>query len=397
MLVKLMQSLIFNWLDPVIVFVLIIFIWSIRRANPYSLVFMVLGFFSALVISGFILPKILPIHDSTIKAIVNGNLVLLTSLYAGLKSYDLGEYLKYKIKSSNLTLLTNYLSLGFNLLFSITVIWLVSTMIGRMPFEGLSNSFNDSLIVQSLDNVLPPVPAFFSFFDSKINPNDQPAIFFKKNNETQVYVPINSSELLKQANIAQKSVVRVTSFGCGGIVSGSGYVAGTDLVITNAHVIAGVRRPIIKFQNQSYAGTTVLFNPSLDVAAIRVKGLNARPLTLLNESAPINQVVAILGYPKGNYTVVQGQITDEQYVSGSNIYQTGNYKRQIYAINADLQAGNSGGPVINTKGQLVGIIFAKSNVISNDGFAITTNSLTAVIKEASYATHKVSTGACVSS
>jgi S1-C subfamily serine protease len=381
MLVKLMQSLIFNWLDPVIVFVLIIFIWSIRRANPYSLVFMVLGFFSALVISGFILPKILPIHDSTIKAIVNGNLVLL----------------KYKIKSSNLTLLTNYLSLGFNLLFSITVIWLVSTMIGRMPFEGLSNSFNDSLIVQSLDNVLPPVPAFFSFFDSKINPNDQPAIFFKKNNETQVYVPINSSELLKQANIAQKSVVRVTSFGCGGIVSGSGYVAGTDLVITNAHVIAGVRRPIIKFQNQSYAGTTVLFNPSLDVAAIRVKGLNARPLTLLNESAPINQVVAILGYPKGNYTVVQGQITDEQYVSGSNIYQTGNYKRQIYAINADLQAGNSGGPVINTKGQLVGIIFAKSNVISNDGFAITTNSLTAVIKEASYATHKVSTGACVSS
>ncbi|HEY4963589.1 MAG TPA: trypsin-like peptidase domain-containing protein, partial [Candidatus Saccharimonadales bacterium] len=371
------------------------FIWSIRKANPFSLAFMILGFFITLVITGYLLPKILPIHDPSLKVIVNGNLVLVLSLYAGLKGYDLGKYLKVKVKNRLIKKLAQYLFLTIDLCFGLIVIWLVATMIGRLPFEATSNSVNDSIIVQSLENSLPPVPTVFSFIDSKINPNDQPIVFLRTKIQTQVEVPINSKALVEQANIDQKSVVRVTSFGCGGIISGSGYIAAPDLIITNAHVIAGADRPIIKYLNQSYAGNTVLFNPALDIAAIMVKGLKAAPLQLYKGSVAINQNVAILGYPGGNFTVLPGQISDEQFVSSPNIYQVGSFNRQIYAINADLQPGNSGGPVIATNGQVIGLVFAKSDVLSNDGFAITSYSMSDVIKQAISASHHVSSGACV--
>jgi S1-C subfamily serine protease len=285
------------------------------------------------------------------------------------------------------------LSLGFGLI----AVWLIASMLGRLPFEGLSNSANDSLIVQYLDQHLPPIPAVFAVFSRQIDPNSPPQVFIQTKTQVERYVPNNSPAIRAAAAAAKSSIVRITSFGCGGIIAGSGFVAAPGLVITNAHVIAGAHRPIVKYGSQSYAGTPVLFDPYLDVAVLRLSGLHAKPLTLVNGEVSAGMHVAVLGYPGGNYTVIPGVISNVQYVLGSNLYGVGVVERQVYEVQAVIASGNSGGPMILQNGQVAGVIFGRPDLVNGYGFALTSLSLVSTLQQAQESTRRVSTGVCLSS
>jgi S1-C subfamily serine protease len=189
--------------------------------------------------------------------------------------------------------------------------------------------------------------------------------------------------------------VRITSFCCGGLISGSGFIVGPELVATNAHVVAGVERPIIKTQHQSYEAVPVQFNAALDFAILRVHGLPGRPLQLVPHDVSGNMPVEIDGYPGGNYHSLPGVIRDNQELFGPTIYQLGTVGRDVYEIQANLEQGSSGGPVIDRDGKVVGVIFAKSENTPDDVFALTSTSLVKNVARAQHATRRVSTGVCL--
>ena len=96
---------------------------------------------------------------------------------------------------------------------------------------------------------------------------------------------------------ASKSVVRVTGIACGLGVEGSGWVASRGLVVTNAHVVAGIRQPRVDTAGgRAFTATVVSFDVTNDLAVLRVPGLAIRSLAL---AAPERgTAVALVGYPQ---------------------------------------------------------------------------------------------------
>lgn len=383
-----------NWIDLIIIsLVVAAIIWG-TKVGIVIQACTAIGFAAGLVVAGWLFPHLLrPIHDRTLLTLINVNLVLIVAFYSAIRGYDLGHKVHFSLGKGKLHVVESGLGALINIGAVLVLSWMLFNTIGRFPFEGLSNSASDALIVQQLTNHLPPVPAVFAEFNRLVDPNSPPYVFEK----TTPMSPkqYSQAEFEQAVAKAQTSTVRVTSFGCGSIVSGSGFVVGPNLVATNAHVVAGVKRPIIKYNNRSYQSVPILFNPNLDLAVLRVDGLNAPPLKLANETLDVNTTVAVLGFPEGNGLTSAGVIRNDLYLFGRNIYDLGVIKRNIYEVQADVAEGSSGGPIVLPDGRVAGMIFAKSSEVAGYGYALTSSSLTSQINQAQKANLRISTGACL--
>lgn len=158
--------------------------------------------------------------------------------------------------------------------------------------------------------------------------------------------------------IARESVVRVRGYACGLGVEGSGWVAAPGLVVTNAHVVAGIERPTIDFGRRGtpLAGSVVAFDRENDVAVVSVPGLRA----LAFETAPAEQgaAAALLGYPEnGPYTAVPARVGRTVTLVGRDAYGRFPTLRRVTAVRGTIRSGNSGGPVVDEQGRVVATVF----------------------------------------
>jgi S1-C subfamily serine protease len=380
-----------NWIDALIVLILAVAVYASVRSGFLRLTLVLAGFFGALLLGGWLFPKLLkPIDDKAVLALMNGNLVLIFAVYAGFKGYDLGRRWHWSL--NRWRWLESLAGVTIGSLAVLACIWLLAAAICTLPFAGLSNSVNSALIVQKLDERLPPVPSVFNRFSQLINPNTPPRVFIKEQPGASLAgspMPPASSAVIK----AGESVIRVTSFGCGGLTGGSGFAIGPDLIITNAHVIAGVKRPIVKYGARSFEAVPILFDANQDLAMLRVSGLNAAPLKLTNQDLVDGSQTYIIGYPQSIYKLVPGIIRNDLQIVGTNIYGEGNIERQVYEIQATVDQGNSGSPVLTGDGRVAGLIFSNSDDGSY-GYAINSASLINQVNRAQHASRRVSTGIC---
>jgi S1-C subfamily serine protease len=389
----------FNWVDLIIVTLLTLAVAEGLRIGILSQLFVIAGFFITLFLSGWIFPHLVRFHDPTLRTTINTTLVLITSAYAAMRCFDLGQKIHWSFRFGSLRkdrkLETTETVLGAlpSLLAGLVLVWLLGVAIGRLPFVGLSNSVNDARVVQLLTHTLPPVPAVFAEFNSHINPNAEPYVSTQL--KPQASFAYDPQAVQTAATKGAPSVVRITSFSCGGIVPGSGFVIAPGLVATNAHVIAGSKRPIIKYNGSSYEGAPIYFDALLDLAILRVSGLHAPPLTLTSNNVQLNTTVAVLGYPGGNYQVTPGIIRDTRATAGTNIYNLGSFDRGIYLVQAQVDYGSSGGPIILASGQVAGIIFSKSTEVKDTAYALTSAHISNALKQVKVSHTRVSTGACM--
>ena len=389
----------FNWIDAIIVVLLTLAVIEGVRIGLLTQLFVIAGFFVTLFVAGWLFPYLLPIHHHTVRTIINASLVLLAATYAAVRSFDLGQRIHWSFRLGKLTdspkLKTTETVLGSipGIIAGLVLVWLLGVAIGRLPFEGFSNSVSDSRIVQQLTSSLPPVPAVFAEFDRHINPNSQPHVFAQP--KPHAGFDYSVADVQTAESKAEPSLVRLTSFGCGGLVSGTGFAIGQHLIATNAHVIAGIRRTIIKYHGHSYEGVPVVFNPTLDLAILRVPKLTVLPLVLAQNNAPIGATVAVLGYPGGNYHVVPGILRDTLAVSARSIYDQGMFGRGIYEIQAHVEYGSSGSPVVLADGEVAGIIFSKSTDLPNQAYALTSPHLVTALRRARTSYRRVNDGACM--
>ena len=384
-----------NWVDLLIILLLAGSVYVAVKIGLYRLLFVIVGFFGAMFFGGYVFPHLLPIKDDTLKFIINCNLVLLFSIFGGVKGFDIGHKLKKSIKHPKHHAYESWLGGLLGCAAMLIVVWLLAVVVGRMPFAGLSNSANDALIVQKLDETLPPVPAIFARLDMLIDPNAQPKVFKGHQPRPALISRGLSLELAMVANDKSDSVVRLTGFGCGGIVTGTGFVVAPNLIATNAHVVAGVKRPIIKSEYESYVGEPVVFNAGADVAILRTKGFKAQPFEISDTLLQPKSRLAMVGYPNGNFTVREAEVISLDDILVSNIYGIGDFGRKVYYFRADVRDGNSGGPIIGSDGKVAGMVFARVDGKSGAGYALISDKLTPLISQAKKTNRKVSTGACL--
>jgi S1-C subfamily serine protease len=388
-----------NWVDAVIILFVLLMAAEGLRIGFLSQIFAITGFFAVLFLAGQLFPHLLPIHDQTARTIVNGTLVLLAATFAGIGGADIGQDIHWSFRIGRLVGRHNFETAETILgglpsaIASLILVWLLAVTVGQLPFAGFSNSVSDALIVQQLTRALPAAPAVFAKFNRNINPNAQPYVFIQP--KPQPNFSYSAKEFQTAKAWAAASLVRITSFSCGGITSGSGFAVSKDLVATNAHVVAGSKRPIIKYKGGSYEGIPIYFDANIDLAIMRVQRLNATPLPLFDGVAPLNSTAAVAGYPSNNYRVVPGIIRDTLAVDARSIYDQGLFGRGVYVVQASTAEGSSGGPVILPDGQAIGVIFSKSNDIPNTAYALNSSLVTPALDKAGSSHIRVGTGACI--
>lgn len=162
------------------------------------------------------------------------------------------------------------------------------------------------------------------------------------------------------ARAASHSVVRVIGDACGLAIEGSGWVAAPDLVVTNAHVVAGEEDTSVEVSGQAPArpAVPVAFDAHDDLAVLRVGELGLAPLSLA-ESSPEGEAGAILGYPEnGPFDAESARIGRTQAVLTDDAYGHGPVSRVLTPLRGRVRPGNSGGPLVNAHGQVLTTVFA---------------------------------------
>jgi S1-C subfamily serine protease len=185
--------------------------------------------------------------------------------------------------------------------------------------------------------------------------------------------------------------VRVLGDACGLSVSGSGWIAAPNLVVTAAHVVAGQDETSVESAAQPrLRATAVAFDPRNDVAVLRVSGSLGAPSLRLGDGEP-GEPVAILGYPEsGPFTATAGRIGRTTTVISEDAYGRGPVARTITSLRGRVRPGNSGGPAVNSRGEVETTVFA-ARVGTDGGFGVPTRVVRDALDDAD---RPVSTGEC---
>jgi S1-C subfamily serine protease len=197
---------------------------------------------------------------------------------------------------------------------------------------------------------------------------------------------------------AWRSTFKVVSQGCGEILEGSAFLVAPNTYVTNAHVVAGTYSTQLEFENDApVRARVVYFDPNFDLAILRAPGLAGSGPPLSLDTADVNrgQVGAVLGYPGGgNFDAEPAGVRELFLATGRNIYGTGLTNRYVYELQAKIRPGNSGGPLVEPDGTVIGVVFSTSATDPNVGYALASPSVESRLAANRNDTAPVSTGAC---
>ena len=210
-------------------------------------------------------------------------------------------------------------------------------------------------------------------------------------------VPAPTAAIAKAngVRVAAQSVVKILGNACGLGVEGSGWVASGDLVVTNAHVVAGQEdtRVLVRGREPGLDAVAVSFDARNDLAVLRVEGLDAPALTLSSDPKS-GTSAAILGFPgNGPYDVRAGRVGQTREVITQDAYGQGPVRRTITSLRGAVRSGNSGGPMVDEDGQVVTTVFAATTSGPRGGFGVP-NSLVRNALDRAASSNGVSTGPC---
>lgn len=275
--------------------------------------------------------------------------------------------------------------------------WIAAGILVSAPFALLSAGIEQSQILRAMDSVLPPAPSVFSRIERLVSTTGLPPVFAQLAPQSSGPVAMPSSAVVRAAYLAaQASMVKVEGVGCNQIQEGSGFVVAPGLVVTNAHVVAGLPAPeVIDRYGISHHATPIYFDPDFDLAVLKVPTLHEPVLHLDTTYVQRGMQGAVLGYPEGGPLTVDGAgVQTEFEATGRDIYGQGLTVRSVYQIQALVRPGNSGGPLVEPDGLVIGVVFSKSESEPNIGYALASPGVAQRVAQAEANPSPSGTGHC---
>jgi len=264
-----------------------------------------------------------------------------------------GQSLRSFLKIGLLKGFDNVLGAILGALTGVAMVWVLAAVLLYVPAESnLRREVQRSRIAGPLMSSLPPARLIDALV--RIDP-------FQSLAGPSAQVRAGDPRLVEAPAVraARSSVVRIVGYACGVGVEGSGWVAAPGLVVTNAHVVAGVDHPLVDRQGGPiWHSSVVAFDTQNDLAVLRVPGLHARPLELAQPTS--NTPVVVLGFPQnGPYRALPGRIGPTVATFVRDAYGRFPTARTVTTIRADIRPGNSGGPIVDSRGRVRAIVFAR--------------------------------------
>jgi S1-C subfamily serine protease len=244
------------------------------------------------------------------------------------------------------------------------IAWIAGAVALQTPgARELRRDIQRSVVLQELNAILPPSGPILNAL-ARFDPSpqvDAPT--------PEVAAPRGSILRDPDVRAARRSVVRVLGTACGLGIQGSGWVAGPEIVVTNAHVVAGEDDTVVEREGDGphLDATPVAYDPRNDLAVLRVPGLGA-PTLRLAPDPPRSTPGAILGFPEnGAYDSRPSRLGDTEPVLSQDAYGRGPVRRSITSFRGLVRSGNSGGPVVDGRGEVLTTVFAATRGESRRG------------------------------
>lgn len=193
------------------------------------------------------------------------------------------------------------------------------------------------------------------------------------------------------------SVVKLRGMapGCQKVLEGTGFVVAPNRVMSNAHVVAGSESVTVEADGQEYDAFVVSFDPLADISILDVPNLPSAPLQFSETPATSGSDAVVMGYPGGgDFVATPARIREVIELSGPDIYRTATIEREVYTIRGSVRPGNSGGPMIDRNGKVLGVVFGAAVDDADTGFVLTANEVSRQLEKLGN-TQPVTTGACV--
>ncbi len=278
------------------------------------------------------------------------------------------------------------------------VAWALGVAISGTRIAAVTPLVRSSAVLHEVNKVLPTSAGkVLEAFNNVVGTSFFPRYLEPFAPERIVEVGPGPQRLLKDPDVinAEASVLKIRGTNsCGRGIEGSGFLYSANHLMTNAHVVAGVDNPDVVVGDSTVPGTVVYYNPDLDVAVLEFDS-GTLPVLGFDQEAGASDGVAILGYPQdGPYDVQPGRIRSEQRLRSPNIYGEGTVIREVFSVRGLVRPGNSGGPIVSSAGDVVGVVFAASVSDKDTGYALTAEQVARSATLGLSRSDQVSTGNC---
>jgi S1-C subfamily serine protease len=297
-----------------------------------------------------------------------------------------GARLRARLRSPAFSAIDGALGAVLTACIGLLVAWVLGAVALRADPD-IRRDVQRSAILQQLNAVLPPTGPLLNTLRG-LDP-------FPRIDGPEANVRAPQAEIARDPEVAAAaaSVVKVLGTACGVGVEGSGWVAADGIVVTNAHVVAGQddTRVLPEGEEPGLDAQAIHFDPDNDLAVLRVDGLDAPALEIARDPEA-GTSAAILGFPlNGPYDVRPGRLGQTREVVTQDAYGRGPVRRRIASLRGVVRSGNSGGPMVDGNGRVVGTIFAATTSGPRGGYAVPNDIVRDALSEAS---GPVSTGEC---
>jgi S1-C subfamily serine protease len=384
-------------LDLIIIVLVLIAAWTGFRRGALLQLFTYVGLLGGLVLGAVLAPHFARLaHDQFLQSVIAlGSFFALAGIGDAV-GWIVGARVWRATRASQFGVVD---AAGGSLLGIVAVLlaaWFIGFNLSNGPFPSVAREVRGSAIVRGINNLLPNPPYVLGQIKKFLNRFGFPEVFAGIPPAPAGPVsPPTGAQARRAFDDVAGSTARVVGAACGHIQEGSSLVVAPNYVVTNAHVVAGMRSPKVQFRGTSESATTVLFDPRIDVAVLRVQSTPGRVLTLDPSEVGRGAKGAVAGYPgggglKGEPAAVRRLL----HAVGKDIYGRSTVTRDVYELQTIVRPGNSGGPFGLVTGEVAGLLFAASTTDPNIGYAISSTDVLPDVHRAIGKTASVSTDGC---
>lgn len=372
------------------------------RRGALAAVITAVGVISGLIVGLAIAPFLLAQTDSTPLRVAL--LVTLVVVFVGVGNAAgaaAGAQVRGSVRNRTTRRIDSLVGAGFQALAMALVLWFISIPLAAAVPGQVGDAVRSSKVFTAIDAAAPAgvgkVPAKLAAMldESGLPPLVSP---FGPPRGAQVAAPdpdVVDPEMVASVRAAVVQV-RGDAGTCQRKLTGSGFVVADNYVLTNAHVVAGTDVVSLDTVLGLKQAEVVFYDPDVDIAVLRVDRLGIDPLPWGQEPLLLGDDAVVMGYPlSGPFEAAPARIRGRLNISGPDIYARGRVDREAYVIRGEIRQGNSGGPLLNPAGEVVGMIFGASLDSSDTGYALTGEQVRARVEDAEGLRDRVDTQACV--
>lgn len=389
-------------IDGLIVLAILQALYGGWRQGAFASVLSTIGVIAGLIIGAAVAPLVMQLSESVAMRFLFGlgTIVLLVgvgSLVGGI----LGSRVREQMRMKSSQTIDSLVGSAFTAAATLLVVWLVSIPLATALPGSLGQGIRNSYILTQVDRYTPPALAELpKRVSAMLDDSGLPPLFAPFDEPVAREVPAPSSQLSnpRMVEAVRPGVIHVLGDAdtCKRRLMGSGFVASPDHVITNAHVVAGTGAVRLDTVLGVKDADVVFYNPEVDIAVLYSPDLGLPVLDWASSSAASGDDAVVMGFPdSGPFEAAPARIRERITIAGPDIYSEGRVEREAYTVRGTIRQGNSGGPMVDQNGDVLGLVFGASVDQTDTGYVLTAAEVQRQTGDVASMTTKVGTGECI--